>query len=82
MQNDIKKKQGALIAAIVVIAVAVAYLAIFTFGLLDSCESVVLAVVIGVYCLLIVAVIIGVMVALRQRMKEIDSGEEEDAKKY
>lgn len=35
-----------------------------------------------VYGLLIVAVILGVLAALRQRLKEIESGEEEDAKQY
>lgn len=28
------------------------------------------------------AVLVGVFLALRQRLKEVDSGEEEDAKKY
>ena len=31
---------------------------------------------------LIVAVVFGVIAALRQRLKEIEGGEEEDAKKY
>ena len=35
-----------------------------------------------VYILIIVAIIIGILVALHQRLKEIEGGEEEDAKKY
>ena len=35
-----------------------------------------------VYGLVLVAVIVGVLAALGQRLKEIEGGEEEDAKKY
>ena len=38
--------------------------------------------IIGIYAVIIGAVIVGVLVALRQRMRELDSGAEEDAKKY
>ncbi len=34
------------------------------------------------YALIGGAVIVGVLLALAQRLKEIDGGEEEDAKKY
>ncbi len=35
-----------------------------------------------VYALILVAIIVGIVAALRQRLREIESGEEEDAKKY
>ena len=35
-----------------------------------------------IYGALIIAVILGILFALRQRLKEIEGGEEEDAKKY
>lgn len=36
----------------------------------------------AVYALAVIAIIAGVVAALRQRLKEIEGGEEEDAKKY
>ena len=36
----------------------------------------------GLYALVLLAVIVGVVVALVQRLREIQKGEEEDAKKY
>ena len=45
-------------------------------------ERLVLMLVFGLYGLLIVAMIVGVLMALRQRRQEIRGGEEEDAKKY
>ena len=45
-------------------------------------EQLVLMLVFGLYGLLIVAMIVGVVIALCQRLREIRGGEEEDAKKY
>jgi len=48
----------------------------------DAEEALLVIGIIGFYGLIIVAVIIGVIFALRQRLKEIEGGEEEDAKQY
>ena len=40
------------------------------------------AVILLLYALVILAVIVGVVVALRQRLREIDGGEEDEARKY
>ena len=45
-------------------------------------EQLVLMLLFGLYSLMIVAMIVGVLMALRQRLQEIRGGEEEDAKKY
>ena len=45
-------------------------------------EQLVLMLAFGLYSLMIVAMIVGVLMALRQRLREIRGGEEEDAKKY
>ena len=47
-------------------------------GIMDGAAAVAL----GLYALALLAVIAGVIAALRQRLREIDGGEEEDAKKY
>ena len=45
-------------------------------------EQMVLMLAFGLYGVLIVAMIVGVVIALCQRLREIRGGEEEDAKKY
>jgi type III secretory pathway component EscS len=45
-------------------------------------EQLVLMLALGLYGVLIVAMIVGVVMALCQRLREIRGGEEEDAKKY
>lgn len=85
MQNDIKKRKrkAAVISAFVMI------------GLLGICLAVILYSVImpgggevselGAVLICggwIAAVLVGVALALRQRLKEIEGGEEEDARKY
>lgn len=45
-------------------------------------EQLVLMLAFGLYGVLIVAMIVGVVMALCQRLREIRGGEEEDAKKY
>ena len=45
-------------------------------------EQMVLMLAFGLYGVLIVAMIVGVVMALCQRLREIRGGEEEDAKKY
>lgn len=60
-----------------VVLVAVLY-ALLGIGSGDGAANVLLA----LYALVILAVIVGVLIALRQRLREIEGGEEEDARKY
>lgn len=86
MRNATEKKSGktgAIVSAAVVIGFLGIYLAIFLYPLLrGSCGEIFAAVVMAVYALMILAVIGGVVLALRQRLREIEGGEEEDARKY
>ncbi len=85
MQDTTKnsKKKAPIICAAVVIGLLGIFLATILFPLIGEVYGELLAVgFLLIYGLGIIAVIIGVLVALRQRMKEIESGEEEDARKY
>ena len=80
MRKNIKR--GAILSALVVVAFFLVYLALLATAILEATQDVIgwLAVVLagGIF----VAMIVGVVLALSQRLKEIDKGEEEDAKKY
>lgn len=83
MRDTTKKKRGAIIAAVVVIAVLSAYLGTVLFAMVaESLEELAVALIMIVYGGMILAVIFGVVTALNQRLKELDGGEEEDAKQY
>lgn len=85
MQNDIKKskKKAPIICAAVVIAFLGTFLATILFPLIGEVMGEALAVgFLLIYGGVIVAAIVGVVAALRQRLQEIESGEEEDAKQY
>ena len=85
MQNDIKKskKKAPIICAAVVIAFLGIFLATILFPLIGEVMGEALAVgYLLIYGGVIVAAIVGVVAALRQRLQEIEGGEEEDAKQY
>ena len=85
MQNDTKrrKKKAPIICAVVVIVLLGSFLATILFPLIGEVVGEALAVgFLLIYGGGIVAVIVGVVVALRQRLREIEGGEEEDAKQY
>ena len=82
MRKDTKKLAPIACAAIVVALLAL-YIAVILFTLFtESLGDLIGIVVVVVATGIILAAIIGVLAALRQRMKEIDKGEEEDAKIY
>lgn len=65
------------------IGLLAAYLAVILFALIGEAHGELFALIfLLLYGGLIVAVVFGVIAALRQRLKEIEGGEEEDAKKY
>lgn len=82
MRKNTKKLAPIACAAIVVVLLAL-YIAVILFTLFtESLGDLIGIVVVVVATGIILAAIIGVLAALRQRMKEIDKGEEEDAKIY
>lgn len=85
MQNTTRKskKKAPIICAAVIIGILAIYLAVVLFLIMGAAYGEWIAVgFLLVYGLLIAAVIVGILAALRQRLKEIESGEEEDAKQY
>ena len=80
MRGNSKKKMGSLIAAVVIIVLVVALIAAFV--LLINGEEVGAGGILWIYVAVLAAVVIGVLIALRQRFKEISKGEEDEAKKY
>lgn len=77
------KKLAPILCAAIVVALLVLYIAVILFTLFtESLGDMIGILVVVVATGIILAAIIGVLAALRQRMKEIDKGEEEDAKIY
>ena len=82
MRKNTKKLAPIACAAIVIVLLAL-YIAVILFTLFtESLGDLIGIVGVVVATGIILAAIIGVLAALRQRMKEIDKGEEEDAKIY
>lgn len=83
MRNTTKKKRGPILSAAVIIAVLGIYLAVLLFPILgEALGDAVLLELLVLYGLILIAVIVGVLAALGQRLREIEGGEEDDAKKY
>lgn len=83
MQNGTDKKRGAVLCAAVIVGLLAIVLAVFLAPVLGAMyEEAIVAGILLVYALVIIAVIAGVIFALRERIREIEGGEEEDAKKY
>ena len=81
MQGNSNKKNGALLAAIVIIAFALIMIGGLVL-IIQGEEDAGLNGIVGVYIAVLAAVIIGVIAARRQRFHEIKNGEEDNAKKY
>ena len=79
-QTDVKKKKlGALLAAAVFLAIMVAYIIFFLMVSVSGETPMPLFIVI---MFVGIAVIVGCILALKQRLKEIEGGEEDEASKY
>lgn len=81
MQGNSKKRTGALIAAAVIVVLAAALIAFFVF-IIKGEEDTAADGILWLYVALLATVAVGVLAALRQRLKEIKKGEEDEAKKY
>lgn len=75
------KKRGAMIAAAIVVVVVALIIGAFLL-IIKGGEDAALDWILWIYIGVLAAVIIGVIFALSQRLKEIRRGEEEAAKKY
>lgn len=86
MRNGTKgksKKTAPIICAGVIVAVLGAFLGTILYPLMVFAHGVTFAMIFLIaYGLIIAAVIIGVIIALIQRLKEIKGGEEDDASQY
>ena len=80
MRKNIKR--GAIISALVVVAFFLVYLVLLATAVLEVTEDTIGLMAVLFAGAIFLAVIVGVLLALGQRLKEIDGGEEEDAKKY
>ena len=77
------QKRASILSAVVIIAVLAVFVGFILFPLISEMGGLFFAVMILlVYAGGIVAVIFGILAALRQRLREIESGEEEEAKQY
>lgn len=77
------KRLAPIVCAVVAVAFMAVMLAVMIYPLLGASYGNVAAVIfLGAYALIIVAVIAGILAALGQRLREIEGGEEEDAKRY
>lgn len=80
MRKNIKR--GAIISVLTVAVFLLAYLALLAAAVLELPEDTAGLIALAFVGAVFLAVLVGVFLALRQRLKEVDSGEEEDAKKY
>lgn len=82
--NSEKRKKRA--APLACAALAVAFLGLFLAALLfllpEAGGETSVFIILGLYALVVLAMIGGVLLALGQRLREIEGGEEEDARKY
>ena len=82
-RNKEDKKRGAVISAVVIITMLAVFVGCILFPLISEMGGVYFAVMLlMLYIAGILAVIFGILAALKQRLEEIESGEEEEAKKY
>lgn len=78
-----KKRTAPLLCAALAVACSGAFLAVIVYCLLGvGSEIGAVRVLLALYALAVLAVIAGVLIALRQRLREIEGGEEDDAAQY
>ena len=77
-----RKKIAPWIVTLVFIVFLGTYIGVLIFAQLQAREVPFTVVFIGLYIVLLAAMIVGIILALRQRLKEIDGGEEDEALQY
>ena len=79
MDKKSKKKIAPIIVTIAVVLFSIAYISLFVFLAVSSPELIIMsAIAIVIY----LSVCVGIVLALRERIKEINGGEEDEALKY
>ncbi len=79
MDKKSKKKIAPIIVTIAVILFSIAYISLFVVLAVSSPELIIMsAIAIVIY----LSVCVGIILALRERIKEINGGEEDEALKY
>ena len=79
MDKKSKKKIAPVIITIAVILFSIAYISLFVVLAVSSPELIIMsAIAIVIY----LSVCVGIILALRERLKEINGGEEDEALKY
>jgi len=76
---DKKRKNGPIISAVIMIILMLSALALLVWGMFV--DPIPLPLVL-VFFLIPILVIVGILIALKQRMREIEGGEEDEASKY
>ena len=83
MRNTTDKKRGAIACAALGIGFFAVILAVILVPLVgEAYGDVMVWIFLLVYGGIILAIILGIAAALRQRLQELESGEEDDAKQY
>ena len=83
MRNTTDKKRGAIACAAAGIGFFAVILAVILVPMVgEAYGDVMVWIFLLVYGGIILAIILGIAAALRQRLRELESGEEEDARKY
>ena len=78
-----RKKRASIISAVVIITILAVFIGCILFPLIGEVAGVFFAfMILLLYAGGIIAVIVGIVAALNQRLREIEGGEEEEAKKY
>ncbi len=80
-QKDSKTKMGSVISAALIITFASVLIGFFAF-ILINCRYKIVTFLLSMYIIVVIAVIAGVLFSLRQRLKEINRGEEKESQKY
>ena len=81
-QSKVRKKIAPWIVAIVFILFFGAYIGFLLFAQMQARAVPGAVILIGIYIAVLAAMIVGIILALRQRLKEIDGGEEDEALQY
>ena len=81
-QKRNRKKLAPWIVTLVFIAFFGTYIGILIFAQMQAKEVPFAVVLMGLYIAVLAAMIVGIIIALRQRLKEIDGGEEDEALQY
>ena len=83
--SDVKKRRGALLSALVVLLWLIGLVTVVVFAAVEAAREGAIgagALLVLLYGTLGGAAMVGILIALRQRLKEIKGGEEDDAAQY